>query len=62
MYFILEWWIFDGFFIKFCELFVSYIIFDIGGVLSNMIILVGGWNIFFIDNFISYDLEINVGG
>jgi TonB-linked SusC/RagA family outer membrane protein len=62
MYPILEWRISDGSFTKLRELSVSYTIPDIGGVLSNTTISVGGRNLFSIDNFTSYDPETNAGG
>jgi TonB-linked SusC/RagA family outer membrane protein len=62
IYPILEWRISDGSYTKLRELTLSYTIPDIGGVLNNTTISIGGRNLFSIDDFFSYDPEVNAGG
>ena len=62
IYPILDWRIEDGSFTKIREVSLSYTIPDIGGVLNNTVISVGGRNLFSFDNFFSYDPETNSGG
>ena len=62
MYPILEWRMEDGSFTKIREVTLSYTIPDIGGVLDNTTISIGGRNLFSFDNFFSYDPETNAGG
>lgn len=62
IYPILEWRMEDGSFTKLREVALSYTIPNIGGVLNNTVISLGGRNLFSSDNFFSYDPETNAGG
>jgi hypothetical protein len=58
-----EWRISDGSFTKLREVTLSYTfpkLFE--GALSNTVLTVGGRNLFSIDNFTSFDPEVNAGG
>ncbi|RME91764.1 MAG: TonB-dependent receptor, partial [Bacteroidetes bacterium] len=58
-----EWRISDGSFTKLRELTLSYTIPSLWkGALSNTELSLGGRNLFSIDNFTSYDPEVNAGG
>ncbi|MEN0002577.1 MAG: SusC/RagA family TonB-linked outer membrane protein [Bacteroidota bacterium] len=63
IYPIQEWRISDGSFTKLREATISYTIPSLfGGALDNTVISFGGRNIFSIDNFTSFDPEVNAGG
>jgi len=62
IYPIQEWRMEDGSFTKIREVTLEYSIGDIGNVLKNASISVGGRNLFSFDNFFSYDPETNAGG
>ena len=58
-----QWRISDGSFVKLRELALTYTIPSLAGErLSNTVISVGGRNLFSIDNFTSFDPEVNAGG
>ena len=58
-----QWRIRDGSFVKLRELALTYTIPSLAGErLSNTVISVGGRNLFSIDNFTSFDPEVNAGG
>jgi TonB-linked SusC/RagA family outer membrane protein len=52
----------DGSFTKLREAYLSYRIDQLGSVLNNVTLTVSGRNLFSIDNFFSYDPEVNAGG
>lgn len=52
----------DGSFTKLREAYLSYRIAQLGSVLNNVTLTVSGRNLFSIDNFFSYDPEVNAGG
>ncbi|MEM7574524.1 MAG: SusC/RagA family TonB-linked outer membrane protein [Bacteroidota bacterium] len=58
-----EWRISDGSFVKLREAAISYTFPSLlGGVLENTVLSIGGRNLFSIDDFTSYDPEVNAGG
>ncbi|MEM6396865.1 MAG: SusC/RagA family TonB-linked outer membrane protein [Bacteroidota bacterium] len=63
IYPIQEWRMSDGSFVKLREAAISYTFPSLfGGALENTVLSIGGRNLFSIDDFTSYDPEVNAGG